>query len=297
MYLEFNLRLFFHLLFTKADVLCAIDLDTILPVYFVSVIRGKKRVYDAHELFTEQKEIVTRPAIHRLWLAVERFAVPKFHLGYTVNQFIIDELHRRYDVQYKMVRNLPTLKKTVYLKPTRKTIFYQGAVNEGRCFETLIPAMLQVDAELVICGDGNFIEQARQLVQQHSLQNKVKFMGYIAPQELALLTPTAYIAVMLFENKGLNQYYSLANRFFDYIMAGVPQVCVDYPEYKVINDAFSIALMVSDTSTNTIAEALNKLLKDDVLHNTIRQQCFAAREQLNWSTEEKVLLEFYKSLR
>ena len=296
MYLEFNLRLFFHLLFIKADVLCAIDLDTILPVYFASALRHKLRVYDAHELFTEQKEIVTRPAIHRMWLAVERFAVPKFPKGYTVNQFIVDELKRRYNVQYAMVRNLPLLKTTVYPTPSKKTIFYQGAVNEGRSFETLIPAMLQVDADLLICGEGNFLAQAKRLVQQYGLGNKIKFLGYVAPQELALLTPKAYIAVMLFENTGLNQYYSLANRFFDYIMAAVPQVCVGYPEYKAINDQYNIALLVSDTSTDTIAAALNKLLHDGVLYNSIRQNCFVAREQLNWRTEEKVLLSFYSAL-
>jgi DNA-directed RNA polymerase subunit E'/Rpb7 len=91
MYLEFNIRLFFVLLFTSADCICAIDLDTILPCYFSSKIRNIKRVYDAHELFTEQKEIVTRPAIQKLWLRVERFAVPKFLFGYTVNDFIAKE--------------------------------------------------------------------------------------------------------------------------------------------------------------------------------------------------------------
>ena len=58
---------------------------------------------------------------------------------------------------------------------------------------------------------------------------------------------------MLFENNGLNQYYSLANRFFDYIMAGVPQVCVDYPEYKVLNDEFEIASLIINTNPKTIA--------------------------------------------
>jgi hypothetical protein len=50
-YAEYNLRLFFFLLFRKMDAICAIDLDTILPVYLVSAIRGRKRIYDAHEFF------------------------------------------------------------------------------------------------------------------------------------------------------------------------------------------------------------------------------------------------------
>ena len=106
---------FFWLLFQKIDIVCAIDLDTILPCYFVSVLKKKKRVYDAHELFSEQKEIVTRPAIHKFWLAIEKFTVPKFKRGYTVNNFIAGELKRRYNVDYVVIRNLPAFKSYIPL--------------------------------------------------------------------------------------------------------------------------------------------------------------------------------------
>src|SRR5687767_1010559 len=55
-YAEYSVRLFFYLLLKKMDLVCAIDLDTILPCYLVSRLRKKKRVYDAHELFCEMKE-------------------------------------------------------------------------------------------------------------------------------------------------------------------------------------------------------------------------------------------------
>ncbi len=159
-YAEYNFRLFFNLLFQPMDAVCAIDLDTILASYFISVIKRKKRIYDAHELFTEQKEIVTRKAVYKFWMMIEKFAVPKFKSGYTVNEFIADELKRRYSVSYSIIRNLP-LKVTINnQKPTiNKFIIYQGAVNEGRCFETLIPAMKFVNAKLVICGKGNFFKR------------------------------------------------------------------------------------------------------------------------------------------
>lgn len=95
LYIEYNFRLFFYLLFRRMDVICAIDLDTILPCYFISLLRRKKRVYDAHELFTEMKEIVSRPIIRKWWLAVEKFSVPKFHCGYTVNDSLVDEFKKK----------------------------------------------------------------------------------------------------------------------------------------------------------------------------------------------------------
>lgn len=296
MYLEFNIRLFFALLFVPADCYCAIDLDTILPSYFISRLKGKKRVYDAHELFTEQKEIVTRPAIHRLWLMVEKFAVPKFLFGYTVNDFIAGEFKKRYQVNYAVVRNLPRLISTQPIPDTDRFIIYQGAVNEGRSFETLIPAMKLVNARLIICGEGNFFERAKSLIAKHGLENKILLKGWIAPAELQRLTPEAYAAITLFEGTGLNQYQSLANRFFDYIMAGVPQVCIDYPQYRTLNDRYQVADLIPDTAVETIAAALNNLLYNDVYHKTLQQNCLLARKELNWEAEENVLISFYKSM-
>ncbi len=296
-YAEYNLRLFFFLLFQKADIVCAIDLDTILAVYFSAAIKQQKRVYDAHELFTEQIEIISRPAIHRCWLMIEKFAVPRFKKGYTVNGQIAGEFKKRYGVDYEVIRNLPRLSAlTAPGQPLKKCILYQGAVNEGRCFETLIPAFRQVNANLLICGTGNFLEQAKELSRQHALEEKITFMGNVEPAELVKLTPTAYIGLTLFESTGMNQYYSLSNRFFDYIMAGLPQLCMNYPEYARINNQFEVACMIDNAAPGTIAGALNRLLEDDDFYAHLKANCLRARNELNWEKEEQVLLNFYKSI-
>ena len=196
-----------------------------------------------------------------------------------------------------MVRNLPKLNAE---KPqpdkSDRFIIYQGAVNEGRSFETLIPAMKDIDARLVVCGNGNFFEQAKKLIKKHKVEHKVEMKGYVLPQQLCKITPKAYAAVMLFENTGLNQYYSLANRFFDYINAGIPQVCVAYPEYEAINDKYGVAYLIYNTNPETIAKAVNNLLSDDVLYQKLQENAMKAREELNWLSEEKVLIAFYNQL-
>jgi glycosyltransferase involved in cell wall biosynthesis len=295
-YLEFNVRLFFYLLFHPHDAVCAIDLDTILPCYFTSVLKKTKRVYDAHELFCEMKEIVTRPAVYRAWKKVERFTVPRFRSGYTVNDLIADEFYKMYGVQYEVIRNLPVLNPLIIPEKAVRYILYQGAVNEGRCFETLIPAMHQVDAQLVICGEGNFLQQAIELVQQENLGHTITFMGKLPPDKLVNITRKAWAGVTLFDKTGLSNYYSLANRFFDYCHAGIPQVCVNFPVYKEINNQHPIAVCIDDQRSDTIAAALNQLLNDSDLYNRLQQQCLVAREVLNWQAEEMKLLEFWNRL-
>ena len=295
-YAEYNIRLFFFLLFKKMDCIGAIDLDTILPCYFISRIKKTKRVYDAHELFCEMKEIVTRPVIYKVWKKIEQFTVPKFRAGYTVNQFIAAEFKKMYGVDYGVIRNIALLRQLPKVEKKEKFILYQGAVNEGRSFETLIPAMKEVDCKLVICGDGNFMQQAQLLVKENNLQQKVIFKGKITPEELRTITSQAYIGVTLFENKGLSNYYSLANRFFDYLHAGIPQLCVDYPVYKEINEQQPVAALVNDISSVNIAFQLNNLLHNEVVYNKLQQNCISVRETLNWQAEEKKLFKFYNNL-
>jgi hypothetical protein len=81
-YIEFNIRLFFYLLFNAFDIVNAIDLDTILPCYLVSRIKSKPCVYDAHEYFTEVPEVINRPFTQKIWLSIEQFIVPQLKYCY-----------------------------------------------------------------------------------------------------------------------------------------------------------------------------------------------------------------------
>ncbi len=296
MYASYNWKLFQLLKKLDADAICAIDLDTILPVWLVSKLQKNIRIYDAHELFTEQKEVVTRPRIHRFWKMIERFFVPRFQHGYTVNGFIRDYFQTAYGVDYAVIRNMP-LKRTELPKPAEpRFILYQGAINEGRCFEQLVPAMRGIDAELHIYGKGNFEQELKQLVKDYQLEDKIKIFQSIDPELLKNITSQSSLGLTLFEKTGLNQEYSLANRFFDYMMAGIPQVCVNFPVYKSINNDHRFALTISNTEPATIAKAVNKLLNDPVLYAELQSNALQAREILNWEAESATLLQFYQNL-
>ena len=295
-YAEYNTRLFFYLLFQKMNGICAIDLDSILPCYYLSRIKKITRIYDAHELFCEMKEIVTRPRIYRVWKWIERKTVPWFTHGYTVNQPIAAEFERMYGCRYAVIRNISLYDAHQQLPEKERFILYQGAVNEARCFETLIPAMKHVNVPLVICGDGNFMQQAKKITEAAGLQEKVLFKGMLLPAELKLQTQKAYIGITLFEPGARSNYFSLANRFFDYLHAGVPQICVDFPVYRELNNKHEVAVLVNDTSSESIAKALNELLQDRDKWERLSKNCLEAAKTLNWQEEEKKLLNIYKQL-
>jgi glycosyltransferase involved in cell wall biosynthesis len=296
-YAEYNTRLFLFLLFQKMDAICAIDLDTILPCLYISRCKRIPRIYDAHELFTELKEVISRPAVHRMWTRVEKNAVPKFGKGYTVSEGIAEELNKRYGVTYKTIRNVPRLREwTPFPAPNDKFILYQGAVNEARAFEFLVPAMKWVHARLVICGDGNFMPQLKQLINEYDLGSRIELKGMLDPDELWTISRQAYMGIALAESKGLNQLLALPNKFFDYIHAGLPQVTMDYPEYRKINARYEVAILIDNLAPERIARAINNLLDDDVVYGSLKANCLRARAALNWQQEEKKLIAIYQSI-
>lgn len=295
-YAEYNLRLFFYLLFKKADAICAIDLDTIIPCYKISQLKKIPRIYDAHELFTELKEVITRPRIKKIWTGIEKKYVPRFSNGYTVSEGIATEFNKRYGVKYESIRNVPVLQEMNEKKPVENFLLYQGAVNEARGFEQLIPALRKVNCPVVICGDGNFMPQLKQLIDENGLKERITIKGMLAPAALWAVSQQAYIGLAIAEKEGLNQYLALPNKFFDYIHAGVPQVTMNYPEYRAINSRYEVAVLIDDIAPDTIAAAVNNLLNDTVLYERLRQNCLEARLELNWQQEEKKLIHFYQAI-
>lgn len=296
-YAGYNTLLFFYLLFKKTDIICCIDLDTMLPVWLAAKLRNKRMAYDAHEYFSQQKEIISRPVVYKVWNWIERNFVPRFKNGYTVSHSIASAFKNRYGVNYEVIRNVSSFKSLLPdSRQNSKTILYQGAVNEARGLEFLIPAMKHIDAVLNIYGDGNFLQQTKNLIAVNNLQDKVFLKGKLLPEELDSITQSAYIGINLVENNGLNQYYSLANKFFDYMQHGLPQVSMNYPEYKMINDEYEIALLIGDLDPLTIADAIKRLLTDKKFYQQLSENCLKAREILNWENEEKKLLDFYKRI-
>jgi glycosyltransferase involved in cell wall biosynthesis len=79
--------------------------------------------------------------------------------------------------------------------------------------------------------------------------------------------------------------------------AGVPQLCVDFPVYRDIIREYPFALLIDDTSSESIAKHINDLLNDRDLYARMAGACIEARKKLNWQHEERELLSFYQRIK
>ncbi|MFC7669823.1 hypothetical protein ACFQT0_22475 [Hymenobacter humi] len=107
------------------------------------------------------------------------------------------------------------------------------------------------------------------------------------PAALREVTRHAAVGIMLLENIGLSYYYSLANKFFDYVHAGIPQVLIDFPEYRALNEQFDVAELVPDLHPDTLARALNRLLRDEpARYQHLSENCRRAARSSAGSTRK-----------
>jgi glycosyltransferase involved in cell wall biosynthesis len=306
-YMEFNLRLLWYLLRQKTNAICAIDLDTILACGITATLNNNTLVFDAHEHFTEVPEVTNRKITKTIWHLIGKIFVPKAKLCYTVGPQLAKLLGTIYKNKFKVIMNVPVLVDAVERVDKVDAvnevdgenpgyILYQGALNKSRGLEQGILAMHQVEnIKLLIAGEGDLSSELRELVVKEKLENKVQFLGFVQPADLKQLTVNAKVGLNLLEPNGLSYYYSLANKFFDYMQAGVPCVCANFPEYKAINEKYHCSVLI-DCEVNEIANSINELLSNQITYQTLSKNCILASQNFNWAIEDAKLLNFYKQI-
>ena len=295
-YLEYNKRLYNWLIAQEADVVCAVDLDTIIPCFEVAKKKGWKKVYDAHEYFSEVPEVVNRPLVKKSWELIASRYIPKADAAYTVGSALAETMADRYGHTFGVIRNVPDPVNTVSKTSEREYILYQGALNEGRGLEALLQAMSELDIPLKIAGEGDLSLKLREMAQELNLQKKVEFLGFVQPADLPALTRHAWLGFNLLENKGLSYYYSLANKFFDYIQAEVPSLNMAFPEYSKLNKEHEVSILLNQLSPKEIITRVKRLQQKPEKYQQLRDQCSIARQKWNWHKEAQKLLTLYRDI-
>ena len=295
-YANYNLRLFFFLLFHKADAYIANDLDTLAANYFAAKLKGIPLLYDNHEYFTGVPELLERPFVRNFWKAIERFIFPKLRYVYTVNDSLKELFEKEYKINVGVVRNMPLAenqdqqKSEASLPTDKRIIIYQGAVNKDRGIEEAIDAMQYLDGiRLFIIGDGDIMKEVQDRVKALHLDDKVTFTGKLPFDKLSAYTIQAELGLCIEKDTNINYRYSLPNKLFDYIHAGIPILASRLVEVEKIINAYNIGLFIENHTPEHIALQIKHGL-DNLSRPQWSQNLAMANAQLNWETEEKVFL-------
>ena len=304
-YAEYTIRLFLYLMFSHAGWFLANDLDTLPAVYSAGRLRKRRIVYDSHEYFTEVPELVGRDKTKRIWERIERRLFPRLKLVYTVNSSIAAIYSKKYGVDVKVVRNLPSVTGRVEVAGRLPAGFeglpymiYQGALNIGRGLEELIAAVnLLPDCRLLLAGDGDKKPDLERLVSELGLGDRVRFTGRMPFEQLAWYTRRAVLGISLEQDLGLNYHFALPNKLFDYMTAGIPVLASDLPEIRSVVEEVGFGMVINRFDPGFLSDTIAEILADSARLKQWSEAAIAAAPGYVWEREEEVLREIFADLR
>jgi len=301
-YASYNIRAFLYLLGNRFDILVANDLDTLPANFAASRIKRKRLVYDSHEYFTEVPELVGRKWTKKIWETIEQLLLPRILYAITVSDSIARSYYKKYGIRMVTVRNVPLCETEEdahdYSPDIKgKLIIYQGSLNMGRGLELVIRSMRHVpSATFLIAGDGDIAGKLKELTEELGLTDRIRFTGRIPFGELSSYTRRADLGISLEENLGLNYYYALPNKLFDYIKANVPVLVSDFPEMGALVKKYGIGLTTLSRDPEEVAGLINLMLTDKIKIKLWKNNLREAAKELCWEKESEKLIGLYRSV-
>ena len=152
------------------------------------------------------------------------------------------------------------------------------------------------DWQLWLAGEGDITLQLKELAEAKGVGDRVDFLGWVKPDNLPGLIRQARIGVNLREKGSLNDFYSLPNKFFDSMQAGLPSINMNYPEYARICAKYPCALLIDEVSKEKLVDAVRYLDEHPEAWQSMSNACLEAAKEYNWANESIKLISIYDTL-
>lgn len=291
-YYQYNKEIYKRLVQVGPDLVYAVDVDTLFGVMQWHNQSGKSFVFDAHEHFTEVPELVGKKFKKWIWSRIASRGIGCAAACITVSPSLVKVLEQTYHKPFLCIRNLPEYRHaSSYDQATDKILIYQGVLNKGRCIKAYIEALekLPDDVTLHIYGQGDLSEQVAIWVLHSPAKNRIILHGKVAPEVLHRTTQHAWLGLNVLEHEGESYFHSLANKAFDFIMAGIPALHSDFPNYRTLVNDFDIGTLVADSTSDSIANAILRYYNDPILRARQHEACLKAARALHWGLESEKL--------
>ena len=302
-YFEFLIR--FINIYKKFDIIHCNDLDTLPIGFFVKYFFNKKVkiVYDSHEYAINDKPNEKKYSI-KLKFYIENLFIKYADEVITVSDSISSEYSRLYKIKKPSVilncpSYSPTHRENLFREEFKirddQTIFlYQGGLCEGRGIDlllTIFSSFKNDENVIVFMGYGPFEEKIKEKAQKY---NTIFFKDAVHPNRLFPYTSSANYGIYLMEDTCLNHRYSMPNKIFEYIMAGLPVIIANLYEIKKLVLENKIGIIVDPNDFEACVVSINEIKKID--QNLLSENIEKTKKNFNWEQEEKKFLGIYHDL-
>lgn len=292
--------------FAKAATLAA-DLyhlhdPELIPVGLRLKRLGKRVVFDAHE--DVPKQLLGKPYLNPTLLRMlsrgfsvfERYACARFDGIVAATPKIRDKflVINRNTVDVDNFPMLGELDAALPWSAKSPEICYVGSIAGIRGIREIIRAMELVEQPATLNLVGAFAEpDVEAEVHGYLGWQRVNPLGVQNRQGVREALGRS-VAGLVTLHPVVNYLDALPIKMFEYMSAGIPVIASDFPLWREIVEGNGCGICVDPLSPREIAAAIEKLLLDRNLAESMGENgTRAVRKHFNWGAEEQKLLAFY----
>jgi len=296
------------------------DLSTALIGLAAARLVGARCVCDFHEWYSEnvswdaaEQTYVPHPESTRtMYQAAEALVMSRADEVITVCDSIAQELQKAYPLGQKkvhVIRNVPSLKRSDAAYPSLREslpvkqdqiiLLWQGGTGPTRLLEPVIKALALAPSivfairgpSLDLFGDGY-----RKLAEEAGVGDRLHLLPPVKSADVVAAAEGADIGIWTLPNLSKNFYFALPNKIFEYLAAGLPLVCANFPEARAVVDGCGVGETFDPYSPESIAGALTKMT-DAGARSRYAQNVGTALAELKADQEWSKLVSLYDSIR
>lgn len=292
----------------KPDVLHIHEMEL---MYMAGKIKKKfphiQILYDVHEDNAEQYACDLRKVFGKKIGNLFKSIIEKFDMHYvsqadgviTVTPYLLKKLSN-YNTNIIEIRNMPSdiEESKSNISGREAMVCYCGGVTEERGISTLFAIAPDVRGQIFIAGPlSAHYSDVLKTRYPNIWGGKVQYLGYLDRENVNELYSHA-VAGMCTLKYNKNIYNAFPIKLFEYMAAGIPVICSDFPLWKKIIEEERCGITVDPEDEKEILRAINLLLDNrEMAQQMADRGKKAVQDKYNWKLEEKKLLKFYQNFK
>lgn len=300
-----QIRLLMHLLFRdRSDFLYSVNTLSGLVVMVVCGLKGKKYVYEAHEMVFGVNYPFFRGSWRKIWILIEKRVIRKSTWFFTTDQFRLTFYNRFLKLnkqQQGYLLNVPesavyedkSILREKYGLHSRYIISYCGGVMPGRNIEEIIEAYGLIDrSETTLLLAGSVSPEYQKDLLEHLKQcgiaeQEVVFTGFIENRVLKEYMRLSDVTFILYQPVSLNNRFSSPNKVFDAIHTETYFITSYSPLSHAIVSRYPVGEIIEKVTPGNLANQLkNALEQTSRLGNSSYEE---VKKKYSWEEESRKL--------
>ncbi|MBU9712944.1 glycosyltransferase [Evansella tamaricis] len=279
----------------------------LLPVAWVLKKKGNIVIYDIHEDYEtsiNQKEYIpklVRKVTAKMYSFLEKALSTKFELC------LAEKYYQEKYPKGVCILNYPLLNEKLInhqpvTNPVESKVIYTGniTVDRGALIHAKLPLIHEdLSVEMIGKCPQQLANKMFEIVEDKKNHISIEGIGHFVPKDVIeeKYVNTRWLAGIALFPPTEHYMKKELTKFFEYMSAGIPILCSDFPIWKGFVEKYNCGIAVNPNDKEEIKDAIQYLLENE---NEALQMGNNGKEAvvmtLNWKIEEAKLITWYEEL-